>query len=210
MATCPNCGEIVMNGDPYCTNCGATLRWYFDDDEDDFETDEKDRGPDLSKAFDMMLNSGLTSREKFDLCKEYVFMPDYMLDEIMENILQEEKLYKCSFVMVYAKPYPPVYIFLRQDKYRDVLIFERCYVEYQPTMFDPEYTEFHYSYAKLFDNPKFKSEVERIERKGLKFKEVYSDITTPVWANDLNAIFTDGNDDRIYKIDDELNLKKVF
>lgn len=25
MATCPNCGEIVMEGDPYCSNCGATL-----------------------------------------------------------------------------------------------------------------------------------------------------------------------------------------
>ena len=27
MATCPNCGEIVMNGDPYCTHCGTALRW---------------------------------------------------------------------------------------------------------------------------------------------------------------------------------------
>ena len=23
MPTCPNCGEIVMNGDPYCPNCGT-------------------------------------------------------------------------------------------------------------------------------------------------------------------------------------------
>ena len=27
MPTCPNCGEIVMNGDPYCPHCGATFRW---------------------------------------------------------------------------------------------------------------------------------------------------------------------------------------
>ena len=33
MPTCPNCGEIVMNGDPYCSHCGATFRW---DDDIDF------------------------------------------------------------------------------------------------------------------------------------------------------------------------------
>ena len=79
MATCPNCGEIVMNGDPYCTNCGTTFRWYFDD-EDEYEIDEEDNSQDLIKAFDLMLNSNLTSREKFDLFREYIFMPDYMLD----------------------------------------------------------------------------------------------------------------------------------
>ena len=26
MPTCPNCGEIVMNGDPYCPNCGTTFK----------------------------------------------------------------------------------------------------------------------------------------------------------------------------------------
>ena len=30
MAMCPNCGEIVMNGDPYCTHCGTELRWQSD------------------------------------------------------------------------------------------------------------------------------------------------------------------------------------
>ena len=35
MATCPNCGEIVMNGDPYCSNCGATLRWISDEEDED-------------------------------------------------------------------------------------------------------------------------------------------------------------------------------
>ena len=25
MPTCPNCGEIVMNGDPYCPNCGLVF-----------------------------------------------------------------------------------------------------------------------------------------------------------------------------------------
>nr|WP_295001399.1 zinc-ribbon domain-containing protein [uncultured Methanobrevibacter sp.] len=36
MATCPDCGSVVMNGDPYCPHCGAHLNWgFYDDDEDD-------------------------------------------------------------------------------------------------------------------------------------------------------------------------------
>ena len=35
MPTCPNCGEIVMNGDPYCPHCGATLRWISDEEDED-------------------------------------------------------------------------------------------------------------------------------------------------------------------------------
>ena len=30
MPTCPNCGEIVMEGDPYCGNCGTTFNWADD------------------------------------------------------------------------------------------------------------------------------------------------------------------------------------
>lgn len=37
MATCPNCGSIVMEGDPYCSHCGAHFRW---DDIDDDESDD--------------------------------------------------------------------------------------------------------------------------------------------------------------------------
>ena len=34
MPTCPNCGEIVMNGDPYCPNCGTVFRRHYEKDED--------------------------------------------------------------------------------------------------------------------------------------------------------------------------------
>lgn len=38
MATCPNCGSIVMEGDPYCSHCEATFRW-----SDDEETEKKQK-----------------------------------------------------------------------------------------------------------------------------------------------------------------------
>ncbi len=34
MPTCPNCGEIVMNGDPYCPNCGTVFKRQYEDNED--------------------------------------------------------------------------------------------------------------------------------------------------------------------------------
>lgn len=30
MPTCPDCGEIIMEGDPYCSSCGAHLMWSDD------------------------------------------------------------------------------------------------------------------------------------------------------------------------------------
>ena len=35
MPTCPNCGEMVMAGDPYCSHCGTTFRWADDDNSND-------------------------------------------------------------------------------------------------------------------------------------------------------------------------------
>ena len=39
MPTCPNCGTIVLEGEPYCSHCGATFVWY-DDEDDAFESPE--------------------------------------------------------------------------------------------------------------------------------------------------------------------------
>ena len=35
MPTCPNCGSIVMEGDPYCSHCGAHFKWNFTVEEED-------------------------------------------------------------------------------------------------------------------------------------------------------------------------------
>lgn len=39
MATCPGCGEIVMEGDPYCSNCGTILNWVDEEENEDEEDD---------------------------------------------------------------------------------------------------------------------------------------------------------------------------
>lgn len=57
MATCLNCGEIVMEGDPYCSNCGTVFSW--DDDEesrdsdyDDYDYDRDEEEPDDYDFYD--------------------------------------------------------------------------------------------------------------------------------------------------------------
>ena len=34
MPLCPNCGEIVMEGDSFCSHCGAHFVWDFDDEDE--------------------------------------------------------------------------------------------------------------------------------------------------------------------------------
>ena len=43
MPTCPDCGSIIMEGDPYCPHCGAHLQWDFEDDSNEnYSRDELD------------------------------------------------------------------------------------------------------------------------------------------------------------------------
>ena len=55
MATCPSCGEIVMEGDPYCPNCGTTFIWNFDD-EDDGRNDPPERQEPFTTKEDRLAN----------------------------------------------------------------------------------------------------------------------------------------------------------
>ena len=209
MATCPNCGEIVMNGDPYCTNCGATLRWTFDDEEDFESPSENEDSDDLNKLYDLMVKSDMTTDERFDLFKDYLFLTDYQLDEVRQEIHSEEEMYGCRFIMVYTAPYPKVFIFLRQDKYRDVMIFNRCYVEHFPGRFDPGGREFHYVYTRLLEAEMFQRQVVELAKEGLELKQIYSDISIPFFDG-LKVEFTDGNHEVIYGMDEDLNFKKLY
>ena len=207
MVTCPNCGEIVMKGDPYCTHCGTVLRWYFDDGEE--ETPIERKGSKLYRAFEKMVNSDMTTDERFNFFKKYLFKPDYMLKEMREEIDYNERHYGCRFIMVYTATFPEVFIFLRQDRYRDILIFERCHLERSSGMFNSDAQEIHYAYAKLYDSPLFQSRVREIESGGYDFVEVSSDIGFSS-GDTLEAKFTNGYLDVTYYIDDELNFERAF
>ena len=50
MHTCPDCGSMIMEGDPYCSHCGAHLQW--SDDED--SAGQRYRRDDLDDILDSM------------------------------------------------------------------------------------------------------------------------------------------------------------
>ncbi len=67
MATCPNCGEIVMEGDPYCSNCGTALRWVRDD-----ASNNHDGGSNPS-------NDAYDVRDEIRRILRRMFMDDYQI-----------------------------------------------------------------------------------------------------------------------------------
>ena len=71
MATCPNCGEIVMEGDPYCSNCGCTFSWI--DDEEDIPKDSRPR--DLRKEAWRLFEEG-RKHEALDRINEAIELDD--------------------------------------------------------------------------------------------------------------------------------------
>ena len=86
MATCPDCGEIVMEGDPYCSNCGATFRWIDDDDDSDSYAGRSYSPPPLSpeellastaRSYNDYINRAREATEKAEIIRLY----GYAIDE---------------------------------------------------------------------------------------------------------------------------------
>ena len=88
MATCPDCGSIVMKGDPYCSHCGAHLIWSDD------ETFERSN----SKFEEIIMNDIIASRkQKINLVNkifELVKTKDTRLDRVDIDIDNARFIFK--------------------------------------------------------------------------------------------------------------------
>lgn len=87
MPTCPDCGSIIMEGDPYCSHCGAHLSWsddyesrgdsrifnYEDDYFDDFMLNEK-RRQELLEKISSHYKVELEDLDVKDTYTEYIFL----------------------------------------------------------------------------------------------------------------------------------------
>ena len=51
MSTCPNCGTVIMEGDPYCSHCGSHLQWNGNEYSNDTYT-AYDRNAFLKKQYE--------------------------------------------------------------------------------------------------------------------------------------------------------------
>ena len=205
MPTCPNCGEIIMEGDPYCSHCGTAFMWYHDDDGEE-PPEKKEESPFL-RLYNQMVASDMTTDERLDLFLKDTHRPDYLLDEIRESVKREEVLSESRFIMVWTDSYPEIYVFLRRGKFRDALIFNKCYPEYSTGYFDPENRDINYIYDRLYRDERFIWQVSEICKGGFEFCGVETRGISE-WKDKLSARFTNGYIDVCYDIDDDLNMVK--
>ena len=194
MPTCPNCGSIVMKGDPYCSHCGAHFQW--EDSDDEYENRlENDYGePDYSyvpeTAYSDLDNSHTTeSDEDFldfgEVSKTYVDAGENELEYIVERICAtpSQKLQLKAIIRQYQNAPDFSGFHIQKDWEFEVYYFhfiqENEYVKTTHVMtyrqdefssYNP-YKTFYESYSKhnhdgLIANPRFKRLVEGV---GLEF-----------------------------------------
>lgn len=137
MPTCPNCGELLMTGDPYCTHCGATIRWY-DEEEDDGGSSEIDVSELLGNEILVDLyNQGFFLPEVLNMKKEInQFMDEFSCelisaepynDIVLFNFLKEENYWSTTLRVTYDSHAPVWFLTFHEDLI--VGNFEKLYAD---------------------------------------------------------------------------------
>lgn len=193
MPTCPNCGSIVMEGDPYCSHCGAHFKWnYFDD-----ATDTPDYGNTSEFAYDEPARydscTSETDYSRYDsfldfgeVSETYLEAGEEKLEYIASRICADssQKLQLKAQIRQYQKAKDFNGFYIKKDYGFEVYYFhfiqENEYVKTTHVMtyrqdefsdYDP-YKTFYESYSehnheKLIANPNFK---KLIESTGFEFE----------------------------------------
>ena len=221
MATCPDCGSVIMEGDPYCEHCGAHLIWDYDDEEDDYENRR------TSKPH--FLDYGKVS--------ETYYRPD---DETLERIAgsvcltSSQKMELKAKIRQYMKAADYQGFYIRKEYGFEVYYFnfiqENEYVKTTHVMTfiqDPDYSspykifyESHseHNHEKLLENPRFKRMIEStcLEFSGCGggyrpyLKEIYTDVTL-TGKIDIQVYFNVNDKRRQYQLDlDNMRLSSEY
>lgn len=148
MPPCPDCGSIVMEGDPYCSHCGAHLKW---SDDETFKSS--------NNGFeDIILNDIIASRQqKTNLVNkifELVKTKDTSLDGVDIDIDNAR------------------FIFKRENKYLTTTV--SClfrFLSQGPRVF--ESYEINSDYSNIVNDTRFQNSVKDIENEiGKRFSHI--------------------------------------
>ena len=225
MKTCPNCGSIVLEGDPYCQHCGAHFKWsYIEEEDEEYKTSSQfPYEPDYIKH-DPFLDLGEVSETYVNASEETL---EYIASMICANSTQ--KLQLKAQIREYQKAVDFKGFFIQKDYGFDVYYFhfiqENEYVKTTHVMtyrqdeyavYNP-YQTFYDSYSehnhdKLITNPRFK---KLIESTGLEFDgcgggyeshlENFGEDVTLTGEINLRVRFKVGGKIRVY----DLNLEEM-
>lgn len=142
MPTCPDCGSIIMEGDPYCTHCGAHLKWGEDTTPPQRDGDE----------LDDMLNSLFIDHERRMILKAKI-----------ESYL---KARDCTGLLLRESHGSYIFTFTRENEY----IKTSDEFEYDPHYINPTrvFRECYpnHDHTRLIENPDFQKLIRSV---GLEF-----------------------------------------
>ena len=137
MHTCPDCGSMIMEGDPYCSHCGAHLSW---SDDSDYQRDSEK--PDLMDYYDPEEEFAMSEKRRQEL-----------LDKICEH-------YKVKLEDLDVKDTYTEYIFLRKRPYYTLKIVATD--QFGGTI-GIKREETRVDFSRLLENEKFKKLTENME-----------------------------------------------
>ena len=158
MATCPDCGSLIMEGDPYCTHCGAHLVWSYDDD--DRQKHRREREPEMPK----------TDEEKVEDIIRDMFLPPYKAAILKSKVMSYLNAKDCNALEVRSMNGGYIFAFTRQNKYiktTDEFDYDPEYDNLRRVFWDC-YT--NHNHDGLLNDSEFKRLIESV---GLEFVGCY-------------------------------------
>ena len=190
MPTCPDCGSIIMEGDPYCPHCGAHLSW---SDED--ETQYYSNGDDLD---DMLSCLFIDNSQKAVLKQK---LKEFLKARDVKKLLLRES--HGSYI----------FEFTRQNRY--VKTVDECV--YDPNYINPTQVFQDVYQNHILDgleaDPKFR---RMIDASGMELSHIRGGYVTEyeTWPRNfkmldeiiIRVIFIVGDKNRVYRLDLE-NMK---
>jgi hypothetical protein len=188
MPTCPNCGSIVMEGDPYCSHCGAHFKWSYFDEEDDTPDYRATSEFAYGETFSHDSYSSETDYDGFsrfldfgEVSETYLEADEEKLEYIASHICADssQKLQLKAQIREYQKAEDFKGFYIKKDYGFEVYYFhfiqENEYVKTTHVMtyrqdeyaIPNPYNAFYESYSehdhgKLIANPRFKKLIESV------------------------------------------------
>lgn len=149
MPTCPDCGSIIMEGDPYCSHCGAHLSW-----SDDYSHRRDSQIP----------NPPIDFYDPLEDAREYERRHQELLKKISET-------YKVKLEDLDIKDGYTEYIFLRKTPYYTLKIVATD--QYGATI-GIKWDSTEFDYTKLKENTNFKDLTKDLDLKKIS-TNIYRD-----------------------------------
>ena len=192
MNTCPNCGSMVMRGDPYCSHCGAHFNW--SDDEEEFEKVEYEYEKSLQEKMERIWKG-----QNFDPFDEPI------LKEKVKEFLSAKD---CTDFRIEPRMLGLAFIFTRENEYVrtvDEFIYDFDYQKHERIFTD---CRSHHCHDGLVSNPRF---TKMIDDTGLEFLECRGGYLVDVRFGPFDMVMLDeieiyvhlksGSSTRIYRLD---------